>query len=139
VAFYLGSTHKDAGRWREAIVAYATRIAMGEAYRDEWLVAYLYKARCERVAGDTDAAERTLLEAVSRERTWAEVWMELAYIAYDQQRWHQSPGHPLQATPLPVPPTMLWRELDKYADQPARVASLCHEQVGNFALALDWA
>jgi len=139
VAFYLGSTHKDAGRWREAIVAYATRIAMGEAYRDEWLFAYLYKARCERVAGDTDAAERTLLEAVSRERTWAEFWMELAYIAYDQQRWQQSLGYALQATTLPVPPTMLWRELDKYADQPARVASLCLEQVGNFALALDWA
>jgi hypothetical protein len=85
VAFYLGSTHKDAGRWREAVAAYATRIAMGEAYRDEWLFAYLYKGRCERVAGDVDAAERTLLEAVSRERSWAEFWMELAYIAYDQR------------------------------------------------------
>ena len=72
VAFYLGSTHKDAGRWREAVAAYATRIAMGEAYRDEWLFAYLYKGRCERMAGEVDAAERTLLEAVSHERSWAE-------------------------------------------------------------------
>jgi len=139
VAFYLGSTHKDAGRWREAVAAYATRIAMGEAYRDEWLFAYLYKGRCERVAGDVDAAERTLLEAVSRERSWAEFWMELAYIAYDQQRWNQSLGYALQAAALPVPPTMLWREPDKYRDQPSRMASLCHEQMGEMPAALDWA
>jgi tetratricopeptide (TPR) repeat protein len=112
---------------------------MGEAYRDEWLFAYLYKGRCERVAGDADAAERTLLEAVSRERTWAELWMELAYIAYDQQRWMQSLGYALHAAALAVPPTMLWRELDKYADQPARIASLCHEQMGELGAALEWA
>jgi len=139
VAFYLGSTHKDAGRWREAIAAYATRIAMGEAYRDEWLFAYLYKGRCERAAGEVDAAERTLLEAVTRERTWAEYWIELAYIAYDQQRWTQALGYALQAAALPVPPTMLWRELDKYRDQPARIASLCYEQLGELAPALVWA
>ena len=139
VAFYLGSTHKDAGRWREAVAAYATRIAMGEAYRDEWLFAYLYKGRCERMAGDVDAAERTLLEAVSRERTWAEPWMELAYIAYDQKRWTQSMGYALQAAALPVPPTMLWRELDKYRDQPGRIVSLCLEQMGELAPALEWA
>jgi 2-polyprenyl-3-methyl-5-hydroxy-6-metoxy-1,4-benzoquinol methylase len=139
VAFYLGSTHKDAGRWREAVAAYATRIAMGEAYRDEWLFAYLYKGRCERVAGEVDAAERTLLTAVSHERSWAEFWMELAYIAYDQRRWTQSLGYALQAAALPVPPTMLWRELDKYGDQPGRIASLCHEQLGDVATALVWA
>ena len=139
VAFYIGSTHMDAGRWREAVAAYATRIAMGEAYRDEWLFAYLYKGRCERRAGDVDAAERTLLEAISHERTWAEHWMELAYIAYDQRRWTQSLGYALQAAALPVPPTMLWRELDKYRDQPGRIISSCHEQMGEIAPALDWA
>jgi hypothetical protein len=112
---------------------------MGEAYRDEWLFAYLYKARCERLAGDVDAAERTLLEGISRERSWAEYWMELAYIAYDQHRWTQSLGYALQAAALPVPPTMLWRELDKYRDQPGRIASLCHEQMGELPAALDWA
>jgi len=34
---------------------------------------------------------------------------------------------------------MLWRELDKYRDQPARIASLCLEQIGDLAPALDWA
>ena len=138
-AFYLGSTHKDAARWREAVASYATRIAMGEAYRDEWLFAYLYKARCERMAGEIDAAERTLLEATSRERSWAEYWMELAYIAYDQRRWMQSLGYALQAAALAVPPTMLWRELDKYHDQPGRIASRCYEQMGELTLALAWA
>jgi glycosyltransferase involved in cell wall biosynthesis len=139
VAFYIGSTHMDAGRWREAVAAYATRIRMGEGFRDEWLFAFLYKARCERRAGDVDAAERTLLEAVSHERGWAEYWMELAYIAFDQKRWTQSLGYALQAAALPPLPTMLWRELDKYRDQPGRIISLCHEQMGELPAALDWA
>lgn len=138
VAFYLGSTHKDAGRWSDAIAWYAKRIAMGEAYRDEWLFAYLYKGRCERAAGDVAAAERTLLEAVARERAWSEFWTELSYIAYDQQRWNSSLGYALQAL-APVPPTMLWREPDKYADQPMRMISLCYEQVGDLRNALEWA
>lgn len=138
VAFYLGSTHKDAGRWREAVEAYATRIAMGEGYRDEWLFAWLYKARCERAAGDVAAAERTLLEAVAHERTWSEFWMELAYLAYDQGRWNHAMGYALQALDRPVPPTQLWREPDKYADQPARIVSLCQEQLGDLEAALEW-
>jgi hypothetical protein len=34
---------------------------------------------------------------------------------------------------------MLWREPDKYGDQPARIASLCHEQLGELDAALAWA
>jgi len=138
VAFYLGSTHKDAGRWRDAVAWYAKRIEMGEAYRDEWLFAHLYKGRCERAAGDVDAAERTLLEGAARERAWGEFWTELSYIAYDQQRWNHSLGYAFRALG-PAPPTMLWREPDKYADQPMRMISLCYEQLGDVRNALDWA
>lgn len=138
VAFYLGSTHKDAGRWRDAIAWYARRIDMGEAYRDEWLFAHLYKGRCERAAGDVAAAERTLLEAVAHERGWGEFWAELSYLAYDQERWNASLGYALLAL-APLPPTMLWREPDKYADQPMRMISLCYEQVGDLRNALEWA
>ena len=55
-AFYLANTHKDGARWREAVEWYTKRIALGEGFRDEWLFAYLYKARCERAAGDVAAA-----------------------------------------------------------------------------------
>ena len=139
VAFYLGSTHKDAGRWREAIDAYAARIAMGEHFRDEWLFAYLYKARCERMSGDPAAAERTLLAAVAQERGWAEFWTELAYVAWDQSRWRASLGYALQALDAPIPPTQLWREPDKYGVEPARIASLCHERLGERSAAIEWA
>ncbi len=53
-AFYLATTHRDGGRWREAADMFARRIAMGEGFRDEWLFAYLYRARCERAAGRCD-------------------------------------------------------------------------------------
>jgi ADP-heptose:LPS heptosyltransferase/SAM-dependent methyltransferase len=137
--FYLANTHKDAGRWRDAIDWYARRIAFGEGFRDEWLFAYLYKARCERAAGDPATAERTLLEAASRERAWAEFWMELAYIAYDQKRYAHAIGYALQAAGAPIPATPLWREPNKYTDQPARIISWCHEHLGDHAQALGWA
>ncbi|HTP48898.1 MAG TPA: methyltransferase domain-containing protein [Casimicrobiaceae bacterium] len=137
--FYLANTLKDGGRWREAVEWYAKRIAMGEGFRDEWLFAYLYKARCERAAGDVAVAERTLLEATSRERGWAEFWMELAYIAYDQRRYAHTIGYALQAADAPIPPTLLWREPNKYTDQPARLISWCHEHQGDLHAALDWA
>ncbi len=85
-AFYLGSRHKDGARWGDAVAADTTRIAIGEAYRHERLLAYLCKARCERMAGDVGAAERTLIEAASREQIWAEYWMELAYIVAQCRR-----------------------------------------------------
>ena len=138
-AFYLANTHKDAARWRDAVEWYGKRIAMGEGFRDEWLFAWLYKARCERAMSDPSAAERTLLDAVSRERGWAEFWMELAYIAYDQKRYAHTIGYSLLAADAPIPQTQLWREPNKYTDQPARMISWCHEHLGDLRSALDWA
>jgi ADP-heptose:LPS heptosyltransferase len=118
---------------------FARRIEMGEGFRDEWLFAYLYRARCERALGDATAAEKTLLEAASREPGWAEFWMELAYLAYDQRRYAHAIGYALQAADAPTPPTQLWRESNKYTDQPARTISWCHEHLGDMRSALDWA
>jgi len=47
-AFYIANTHKDAGRWKEAIEWYDKRIDYGDAFRDEWLFARLYLIRCAR-------------------------------------------------------------------------------------------
>lgn len=138
-AFYLASTHRDAQRYVEAIPWYVRRIELGTGYRDEWLFAYLYKARCERAAGDVAAAEKTLLEAVGKERGWAEFWMELAYLAYDQKRYLHSMGYALQAAGTPSPETQLWREPNKYTDQPCRIISWAHEHLGDRAQALAWA
>jgi len=138
-AFYLATTHRDGGRWREAADMFTRRIAMGEGFRDEWLFAYLYRARCERALGDVAAAEKTLLEAASREPGWAEFWMELAYLAYDQRRYAHAIGYALQAADSPVPATQLWREINKYTDQPPRLISWCHEHSGDLAQALVWA
>lgn len=139
VAFYLANTHKDGQRWVEAAAWYETRIAMGVDYRDEWLFAWLGKARCLRAAGNVTAAEMTLLSALSHERGWGELWMELAYIAFEQRRWHASIGYSLQAYDLTIPPTELWREVNKYTDQPPRLISWAHENLGELPAALEWA
>jgi len=139
IAFYLANTHRDGDRHAEAIPWYGRRIAMGPGYRDEWLFAYLYQARCQRAVGDAAAAEATLLEAVSRERGWAELWMELAYLAYEQKRYLHAIGHALQAVDAPIPDTALWREANKYTDQPCRIISWAHEHLEDRSQALAWA
>jgi hypothetical protein len=99
------------------------------------LVPRALRARARRRA----AAEKTLLEAASREPGWAEFWMELAYLAYDQRRYAHAIGYALQAADAPVPPTQLWRETNKYTDQPPRLISWCHEHGGDLVQALAWA
>jgi tetratricopeptide (TPR) repeat protein len=137
-AFYLAGTHKDAGRYGGCpVVCPAHR--NGTGFRDEWLFAHLYKARCERASGDEAAAEKTLLEAVSKERSWAEFWTELSFVAYRQKRhWHVI-GYALQAVDSPIPETLLWREPNMYTDQPLRMISWAYEHLGDNAQALAWA
>ena len=65
--------------------------------------------------------------------------MELAYLAYDQRRYPHAIGYALQAADATVPATQLWRETNKYTDQPPRLISWCHELAGDLAQALLWA
>lgn len=138
-AFYLANTHKDAGRWEEAVKYYDIRIGMGEGYRDEWLFAYLYKGRCERAFGRNTQAERTLLEALSHGPNWSEFWMELAFMAYSNAEWTKAMGYALEASVRPQEPTQLWRESNMYTDQPLRLLSFCAEQSGDKEGAYEWA
>ena len=138
-AFYLANTYKDASRHAEAVPWYEKRIAFGPGYRDEWLFAYLYKARCQRWAKDLAAAKASLLRAVAEAPEWSEFWMELARVAYDQRNYFDTIGYALIAHDKPQPPTQLWREANQYTDQPPRLISWCYEHLGDFHNALVWA
>ena len=138
-AFYLANTYKDRGMPAEAIKIYDTRITMGEGYRDEWLFAYLYKIRCEKQIGDVAAAERTSLEAISKEPTWSEFWMELAYLYVYQNRKEEAIAMCLMAKSKKPPYTALWREDNKYTDQPLRTLSFIYESMGDKKQALSYA
>ena len=137
--FYLANTYKDSQTWEPAIKYYADRIALGEFYRDEWLFSYLYKARCERANGDIVAAEKTLLEALSKATDWSEFWMELSYIFLYQGKNSEAMSMALMASTKTPPPTALWRETNKYTDQPLRVLSFCTEYMGDAVNSLAWA
>lgn len=138
-AFYLGHTYKDVARWDEAIEWYDKRIAFGEDYRDEWLFAWLHKARCERVAGYKEKAYRTLIEAYAKEPSWSEFAMELAYLQYERNQIQDAQGWALLAFGKPIPSTALWREPDKYRDQPARYISWAFEHQRFLDVAIAWA
>ncbi|MCI4435894.1 MAG: methyltransferase domain-containing protein [Ignisphaera sp.] len=137
-AFYLANTHKDAGRYLEAVKYYDIRIKIGMSYFDEWITAYLYKGRCERAAGLIKEAEQTLLEGLSHAQSWSELWMELGYIYYNINK-HLCISYCLQAANRPNTTTQLCRENNKYEDQPRRMLSFCYQDLGDTTTALKWA
>jgi ADP-heptose:LPS heptosyltransferase/glycosyltransferase involved in cell wall biosynthesis len=138
-AFYLANTHSDGGRPAQAVEIYTKRIELGEGYRDEMLFAYLYKARNLRVLERKDDAIKCLLQAIAIEPTWAEFWMELAYIYGETGQHWKSVGMAMQALNMPQPYTQLWREKDKYTDQPLRMLSWGYQNLNRIKEALEWA
>ena len=138
-AFYLANTHKDAARYLEAVKYYDVRIKLGPGYWDEWITAYLYKARCERAAGLYDQAEKTLLQGVAEAPNWSELWMELGYMLYNSNNKNLCISYCMQAANRINTPTQLWRENNKYEDQPRRLMSFAYQELGDIDLALKYA
>lgn len=138
-AFYLANTYKDRGNHEKAIPAYKKRMEFGKGYEDEYWFAALYKARGERALKRFDEARKTLMHAINERPDWAEFWMELAFLENDRGRFYPAIGWCLQAKDLAPPPTSLWREKDKYTDQPCRTISWAYSYLSDWDQALTWA
>lgn len=137
--FYLANTYKDRGDMVEAVKWYARRIGAGVGYRDEWLFAHLYMARCQRAAGDDNGAVKTLCMAKEHAYEWAEFHMEMAKICYTRKQWDRCIAYCQIAYQLPIPHTLLWRETNAYLDMPARFLAHSWNQMGDRQSALHWA
>lgn len=137
-AFYLANTHKDGGRLAQAALWYRIRLGYGDAFREEYLFALLYLGRALRAGGDLDGAAAVLADGLSLAPDWQEFRMELAFMHYAAKRYPEAIDEAARALDQPIPPTILWREPDKYTDQPARLISWCHEHMGNVAQSLAW-
>lgn len=138
-AFYLANTHKDGGRWAEAIPYYKARMDFGKGFEEEYWFAALYKARCERWSRKHEESRRTLMSALAERPDWCEFWVELAYLETDQGQHYRAIGWCMQAMNRPVAPSTLFREPDKYLDQPYRIASWSYEHLKDMQNALDLA
>lgn len=142
-AFYLACTHRDGGRNAEAVEWFEKRIAMGKAvHPHEWLFAHLYGARCARLCGDFAKATDILDRALAEEDAWAEFHVERAWCAYGQGRYEEAISYCVLVrypSLMPIPVTHLWREPDKYRDQPLRLMSWCYEHLGRLKPALAYA
>jgi ADP-heptose:LPS heptosyltransferase/glycosyltransferase involved in cell wall biosynthesis/2-polyprenyl-3-methyl-5-hydroxy-6-metoxy-1,4-benzoquinol methylase len=137
--FYLANTYVDLKDYKNAIQFYSRRIALGEHYRDEYLFAHLYMARCYRNLHDDDNAIKSLKAAIAIEYDWAEFWSELAVIYYNQNKWWACVGHAVIALTKNISRTQLWRENEKYTDQPCRILSWAYQALHNRQEALSWA
>lgn len=137
--FYLANTYRDGGKYKEAIPWYSQRIALGTYYRDEFLFSYLYKARCERACGLIQEAIKTLLDAIAIEPNWSEYWMELAYIFENSGNAYKAMSMCYAALSNPNLPTQLWREPNKYTDQPRRMLTRIYRYLDKPDEALFWA
>jgi len=138
-AFYLANTHKDGACWADAALWYGIRLGYGPgAYRDEYLFALLYRARCLRSGGDDAGCEAALREGLEFAPDWQEFRLDVAYLRYAQKRYAEAIDEATRALGKPIPQTQLWREPFAYGDGPARLISWCHEHLGNLAQALAW-
>ncbi len=137
-AFYIGCTHRDGGRHAEAAKWFEKRLSFGDCYRDEMLFAALYLSRSLRQSGDEAGAEQALLYGEHLAPGWAEFVMERAFLRYTMKDFAGAIDIAARALDKPIIPTALWREPDKYRDQPARLISWCHEHMGNLAQAIVW-
>lgn len=125
-AFYLANTYRDLGRWDQAARWYVERIAgFDVGYRDEWLFALLYSGRCYRAAGQIEAAVDALENGSRAAPEWSEFPMERAYIAADFDEWDDAATHARAAIRDVIPPTLLWREPDKYGAEPRKMLERC--------------
>lgn len=139
LAFYIANTYRDAGKFAEAAGWYSQRIALGDEFRDEYLFAQLYLARCLNASGNYLAAQLALLKSIKAAPSWAEFPMALARISYDLKRYADCIELAQKCCDMPIPPTVLWREPGDYTDGPPRLISWCHELLGNVGQALAWA
>lgn len=137
--FYLANTHKDGNRWAEALKYYEKRMEYGKGYEEEYWFAALYKSRCLRSLRRYAEAEKFIFECLKERSDWSEFWMELAYLEYDRNDATRSLGYCLSAADRPLPPSNLFREPNKYHDQPYRYASFAAERMGNTEMALSLA
>ena len=137
-AFYLANTYKDRGLFKEAVPWYQKRMDYGFGYVDEYWFAVLYKARCEKFSKDLEAAEKTLLYATQMRSDWAEFWMELAFLETAKGNHTKAIDYCLKAKDKPIPPTSLWREVDKYIDQPERTISWAYQHLKDYQKAYEW-
>lgn len=137
-AFYLANTHKDGARHAEAVEWYHKRLGYGDAFRDEYLFSILYLARSFRQLGKRDEAEGAANTGLAMAPDWAEFRMELAFIAYDAKDYPGAIYHAVKAFDMPVPPSVLWREKDKYSDAPARLISWAYQLQESWHNAVAW-
>jgi ADP-heptose:LPS heptosyltransferase len=139
IAFYLANTYRDINDHANAVKWYEERLKT-IAFQDEWLFAHLYMARSLRALGKQREADDVLCKAVIWGANWAELWMELAAGAYQQNRYDDAIAYCLKIdTYAPIPSTDLWREEQMYRDQPMRTASWAYEQKGDIPNAIVYA
>ena len=145
--FYLGYTYRDAARYPEAIAWFDWRLK-DVGFRDEWLFAYLHKGRCLRELAKHSLTEKedmqaetakVLMHALAEAPDWCEFAMELSYLQFERNCVQDSLAWALYAVNKPIVETSLWREPDKYRDQPARYISWCYEHLGKLEDAIEWA
>lgn len=141
-AFYIAQTHRDGGRVLEAIEFYEKRIEMGEDnHIEEWLFSHLYLAQCySGISEKWEQAEKFCLKALAVAPYWSEFWNLLCALFMNRGNYRRAIGYGILAySPEFIPRSDLWRERNKYLDQPARNLAICYLQCGELDEALRWA
>lgn len=147
--FYLGNTYRDAVGipentkeqkdyyCRKAIETYGRYQATRSSFWEESMMSLTYTARCYRLLGEWDKCIETVNNAVSRDPSYAELYMEACYASQSKADIWGAISWALRAKDLPFR-QRLFAEYNKYTDQPLRQLAHLFYSLGANNLALFW-
>ena len=129
--FYYANSLREAMQYATAITIYREYLKNPASYWDESVFARLFLIRSLRATAKMGEAYSEGFKALAEDQRFSEIQMELAYMYRDAGLWTKAIGMCYLAM-QPVPKSQLFIEMDKYTDQPHRIAASCFKALGDW-------
>jgi len=143
--FYLGNGLRESGRHEEALERYDRYLIKNLGWHDERFWAWMYKGFCHHSLNQKDQAFRAFCQAIATNSHWAEPYMAIARMKYEEGRqsgdldkFKQAISWAVHAASNPLPNTLMFLNTGAYKDQPWRLISWCWEHLGDIEKAISY-
>ncbi len=137
--FYLGNGLREGGQNEEALKRYKIYLDGGLGWHDERFWAWMYQGYCNQSMGKTPEAMRSYCNALATNAHWAEPYMSIARLKYQQKDYKAAISWAVHAAAQTLPNTLMFLNTGAYKDQPFRLMSWCWEHLGNIDKAIQYA
>ncbi len=137
--FYLGNGLREGGRNEEALERYQVYLDENLGWHDERFWAWMYQGYCNQNLGKKPEAMRSYCNALATNSHWAEPYMSIARLKYQENNWKDAISWAIHAAAQTMPNTLMFLNTGAYKDQPFRLMSWCWEHLGDIDKAIHYA